>query len=419
MSLTRGRATLALLLAWMGFAAPAAAQDRTWSGLYVGTHIGWAAASYTSELQGFPGNFVNGDHDTGIAGLHLGWQHQFGNIVIGLEGSYSGTGLFSSNGDRTAGGNPDCLGVNVAGPLFSCEARLHNLLTLGPRIGWAINSNWMLYGTGGIAAGRLSDRVLLNSTGQVAGSTSAVHNGWFYGGGIEYAFGKNLMLGVEYLRVDLDSRLHCEIPSLGGCAAGETRVGSGDADIFRARLSFRSAAGQPPPGPGPCALSSGSPSADRRGDGESHMTQTKRFDGWPRVGASAAIFKRDQILLIQRGKGDFTGLWSLPGGHVEPGERAGDAARREVMEETGVDAAIDGLVTVHDVIHRDEETGGLRAHYLLTVFHGRWLAGEAAPASDSRAAHFFPLAEIDRIAMTPDAQAIIRQAIACVRRQGA
>jgi 8-oxo-dGTP diphosphatase len=148
-------------------------------------------------------------------------------------------------------------------------------------------------------------------------------------------------------------------------------------------------------------------------------TDSKRFDGWPRVGASAAIFRGDEILLIQRGKGAFTGLWSLPGGHVEPGERAGDAARREVMEETGVDAAIDGLVTVHDVIHRDEETGGLRAHYLLTVYHGRWLAGEAAPASDSRAARFFLLAAIDTLPMTPDAQAIIRKAIACARRQPA
>ena len=145
-------------------------------------------------------------------------------------------------------------------------------------------------------------------------------------------------------------------------------------------------------------------------------SDTKRFDGWPRVGASAAIFRGDEILLIQRGKGAFTGLWSLPGGHVEPGERAGEAARREVQEETGVDAVIDGLVTVHDVIHRDE-AGALRAHYLLTVFHGRWLAGEAAPASDSRAAEFFPLSEIDRLPMTPDAQAIIQKAIACARER--
>lgn len=233
------RLCTALPLVWLGLTAPAAAQDRSWGGLYGGAHIGWAAASYTSELQGFPGNLVNGDHDTGIAGLHVGFQHQINKIVIGLEGSYGGTGLFSSNGDRIAGGTPDCLGVNAAGPLLSCEARFHNLLTLGPRIGWAINSNWLLYGTGGFAAARISDQVIQNSTGRVVGSTSAVHGGWFYGGGIEYALGSNLVLGVEYLHVDLDSKLRCEIATLGGCAAGESRVGSAEADVFRARLSFK------------------------------------------------------------------------------------------------------------------------------------------------------------------------------------
>ena len=138
--------------------------------------------------------------------------------------------------------------------------------------------------------------------------------------------------------------------------------------------------------------------------------EAKRYDGWPRVGASAAIFRAERILLIQRGKGTFTGLWSLPGGHVEPGETAAEAARREVLEETGITAEIDGLVGVHDVISRDD-VGALRAHYVLTVYFGRWLDGEAVAASDSRAAQFFDLAGIDDVPMTPEAQSITRSAI--------
>lgn len=140
-------------------------------------------------------------------------------------------------------------------------------------------------------------------------------------------------------------------------------------------------------------------------------SELKRFDGWPRVGASAAIFKGDEILLIQRGKGTFTGLWSLPGGHVEPGEKAADAARREVHEETGVEAEIEGLVGVHDVISRDE-MGALKAHYVLTVYFGRWSSGDAIAASDSRAAAFFSTVGIDDVPMTPEAQSIIRKAMA-------
>ena len=160
-------------------------------------------------------------------------------FVVGIEGSISGTGAFSGFGSRIAGGTPDCLGVNPAGFLFSCEARLHDLLTLGPRIGWSPNSEWLLYTTGGYAKGRISDRAILNSTGQTAGMTSASHDGWFLGGGVEYALTRNWVVGVEYLRVDFDSRFHCEIPSLGGCAARESRTGSADSDIVRARLSFK------------------------------------------------------------------------------------------------------------------------------------------------------------------------------------
>lgn len=228
------------VLAALGCAAPSQAGERDWSGLYAGASIGWAGTSYSSELQGFPGNLVSGDHDSGIAGLHVGIQHQFlRHFVIGVEGSLSGTGVFSDYGDRIPGGVPDCLGVNVAGPQFSCEARLHNLFTVGPRLGWTPGEHWLLYATGGYANGRITDRVTLNSTGQTVGMTSASHDGWFIGGGVEYALNHNWIVGVEYMHVDFDSRFRCENVVAGGCAAGESRTGSADTDIVRARLSFK------------------------------------------------------------------------------------------------------------------------------------------------------------------------------------
>ncbi len=131
---------------------------------------------------------------------------------------------------------------------------------------------------------------------------------------------------------------------------------------------------------------------------------------WPRCAASAVILRDGDVLLMQRAKGTFTGLWTLPGGHIEPGETAREAARREVNEETLVEAEILGLIDVHDVIARTAE-GGIAAHYLLAVFHGRWRAGEPQAASDSRASRFVPLAEIDTLPMTDGAQAFIRRAL--------
>jgi ADP-ribose pyrophosphatase YjhB (NUDIX family) len=55
-----------------------------------------------------------------------------------------------------------------------------------------------------------------------------------------------------------------------------------------------------------------------------------------------------EVLLIRRGTPPRLGEWSLPGGRIEPGERAMDAALRELREETGVEAEITELLDVVD-----------------------------------------------------------------------
>ncbi len=132
--------------------------------------------------------------------------------------------------------------------------------------------------------------------------------------------------------------------------------------------------------------------------------------GWPRPAASAAIFRDGEVLIVERGKGALPGTWSLPGGHIEPGETARAAAVREISEETGLDVVLSGLVDVHDVIIRNGD-GVLTAHYVLTVFWGRCEAGTPCAATDVRDARFVPVAEIDGYRMTPGAQRIIRRAM--------
>lgn len=61
----------------------------------------------------------------------------------------------------------------------------------------------------------------------------------------------------------------------------------------------------------------------------------------PALTVDVAIVTREavpRVLLIQRKKEPFAASWALPGGFVEEGERLADAARRELLEETGVTA---------------------------------------------------------------------------------
>ena len=121
------------------------------------------------------------------------------------------------------------------------------------------------------------------------------------------------------------------------------------------------------------------------------------------------MFRGDEVLLVERGKGAARGTWSLPGGHIEPGERAEAAAVREVGEETGVTIVIDGLVDVHDVLIRAKD-GALEAHYVLAVYRGRQVAGEPRAASDAAAARFVTPVLLQDLPLTPGALELIGRA---------
>ncbi|HEY6634873.1 MAG TPA: NUDIX domain-containing protein, partial [Acidimicrobiia bacterium] len=69
------------------------------------------------------------------------------------------------------------------------------------------------------------------------------------------------------------------------------------------------------------------------------------------VGVGVVLTDADgRLLLIQRGREPGKGLWAVPGGKVEWGEKMRDAARREVAEETGLEVEVGDVVWVGEVI---------------------------------------------------------------------
>lgn len=111
--------------------------------------------------------------------------------------------------------------------------------------------------------------------------------------------------------------------------------------------------------------------------------------------ASLALITDGRVLMIQRAREPYEGLWTLPGGRMEPGERPEACARREITEEMGLVA--DDLKPVTHV-----STGGGAFGYRIAVFASRIFSGTPAPSDE--VANWFWCAQEDLtgISTTPD-----------------
>lgn len=135
--------------------------------------------------------------------------------------------------------------------------------------------------------------------------------------------------------------------------------------------------------------------------------------GRPVLAASIAVFRAGRVLLAQRGKPPARGLWSLPGGRIEIGERMTEAVLRELHEEVGLAARIVGFVDHVEHIERDE-AGSVSAHAVICAFAGIWQAGEPQLSEEAVAiAWVDPLAPGD-LPMTRGLPGILARAVALV-----
>ena len=98
----------------------------------------------------------------------------------------------------------------------------------------------------------------------------------------------------------------------------------------------------------------------------------------PAPTASAVVVdEQGRVLLTRRGIEPFRGTWDLPGGFIRPGEDGEAAARRELLEETGLEIATGPVLAI--VPDRYGPQGGPT----LNIFYvARVVEGDAQPASD-------------------------------------
>ncbi|NQX15389.1 NUDIX domain-containing protein [Rathayibacter sp. VKM Ac-2857] len=99
------------------------------------------------------------------------------------------------------------------------------------------------------------------------------------------------------------------------------------------------------------------------------------------TGVTAVIVREEpvrQVLLVRRAD---TGAWTAVTGIIDPGETVAGTARREALEEAGVEIEVERVVWLHTLPPMKYPNGD-RAQYLDHVLRARYLSGEAHVADD-------------------------------------
>jgi 8-oxo-dGTP diphosphatase len=113
----------------------------------------------------------------------------------------------------------------------------------------------------------------------------------------------------------------------------------------------------------------------------------------PIVGVGVALIDDGNILLVQRGRDPGRGLWAVPGGKVRHGETMKEAARREMLEETGLEVEVGDVVWVGEYIEGAD-------HLVLIDFAGSVIGGRLEAADDADDARWVPLEEAANYPLT-------------------
>ncbi len=120
----------------------------------------------------------------------------------------------------------------------------------------------------------------------------------------------------------------------------------------------------------------------------------RSYPSAPMVGVGVIVFNNEKkVLLVKRGNEPSKGLWSLPGGMIELGERVREAGIREVKEECNIDIEPDDVFSVVDLILEDAD-GKVKYHYILIDYLAKFIGGELVPQSDVMDADWFSQAQI-------------------------
>ncbi|MGB6244491.1 MULTISPECIES: NUDIX hydrolase [Gordonia] len=125
----------------------------------------------------------------------------------------------------------------------------------------------------------------------------------------------------------------------------------------------------------------------------------------PVLAAGAVIVDDDgRVLMIKRGHAPEKGRWSVPGGHVEPGETIAEAAVREVFEETGLQVRVGAELWCVTVPYGDGET------FEIHDFAATVIGGELMPGDDADEARWMTASQLAAVPLVATLADCLRSA---------
>ena len=116
------------------------------------------------------------------------------------------------------------------------------------------------------------------------------------------------------------------------------------------------------------------------------------------VAAIAPGASGHSVLLVKRANEPFAGRWALPGGFLEPRESLEACARRELLEETGLEVGALEQLGTYDTPGRDPRGWIISVVYIALVAEELPVAG----ADDAAEARWFDLDEPPQVAFDHD-----------------
>lgn len=139
---------------------------------------------------------------------------------------------------------------------------------------------------------------------------------------------------------------------------------------------------------------------------------TRHYPIRPQVGVGVLLVRNEKLLLVKRKYNPDAGYWSIPGGHLDLGERVEDAAEREALEETGFNVKITSLAGIINKIMYDK-SGKVEYHYVLINYFVKQIEGnqDQLPKAqdDALEARFVPFDELKEYKLTESLVELLKQ----------